>query len=89
MCVQIQPWCVEFLLPSSKEVVQDFEAGQEVFVARYRLQEQAGGLQVQLRLEQGCAQVQALIDREVSLVKHQLLAARLTTPPAGSPAGLP
>ena len=62
------------LVTGSNELMQDFEAGCEVLVGRYSLQNIAGGLQVQLEVEKGCAQVQALIDQEVALVKHQLLA---------------
>lgn len=89
LCLQVQPWCVQMVVTGSNELVQDFEAGQEVPVGRYSLQNLAGGLQVQLDLEQGCAQVQALIDQEVALVKHQPLAAHLHTPSTAPAPGKP
>lgn len=67
-------------MSGSNELVQEFEAGQEVHISRYSLQDHAEGLQVQLNLQQGCAQVQTLIDQEVALVKHQLMAAHTASP---------
>lgn len=89
LCLQVQPCCVQMVVTGSNELVQDFEAGREVLVGRYSLQNLAGGLQVQLDLEQGCAQVQAFIDQEVALVKHQLLAADHHTPSTAPAPGKP
>lgn len=69
------------MVSGSRALVEDFDKGQEVLISRYDLQGNPEGLQVQLDLQQGHAQVQAVIDQEVSLVKHNLLATRLTDRP--------
>lgn len=67
-------------------MLQDFIAGQEATIQQYGLQASsaAQGLQVQLCLQQGAAQVQALIQQETHLCKQELMAARLTAPAANA-----
>lgn len=84
--VQIQPHCVMLSMPHGGPVLQDFIAGQEASIQQYGLQASnaAQGLQVQLCLQQGAAQVQALIQQEAHLCKQELLAARLAPPAANA-----
>ncbi|KAL0033080.1 hypothetical protein WJX79_001998 [Trebouxia sp. C0005] len=86
--VQIQPHCIQLSHPGGGSVLEDFIAGQEASIEQYGLQAQAGGkgLEVQLRLEQGSARVQALIHQETDLVRQELLCTRLTTPAAANAA---
>ncbi len=87
--LQIQPHCIQLSHPGGGSVLQDFIAGQEAGIEQYGLQVQAAGkgLEVQLRLEQGSARVQALIHQETDLVRQELLSTRLTTPAAANAAG--
>ena len=73
-------------MPNGGPVLQDFTAGQEAHIQQYGLQASsaAQGLQVQLCLQQGAAQVQDLIQQEAHLCKQELLAARLTAPAANA-----
>jgi hypothetical protein len=87
--LQIQPHCIQLSHPGGGSVLEDFIAGQEASIEQYGLQAQAAGkgLEVQLRLEEGSARVQALIHQETDLVKQELLSTRLTTPAAANAAG--
>ncbi|DBB04699.1 TPA: hypothetical protein ACH3X1_012753 [Trebouxia sp. C0004] len=86
--IQIQPHCIQLSHPGGGSVLEDFIAGQEASIEQHGLQAQAAGkgLQVQLRLEQGSAYVQALIHQEADLVRQELLSTRLTTPAAANAA---
>lgn len=80
--VQVQPSCVQLVMPQTGTALQDFIAGQEASIRQHGLDGAAGreGLQVQLQLQEGCARVEALIQQEVHLVKQELLSARLRSP---------
>ena len=84
VCLQVQPACVQLIMPQGDLSLQDFTAGQEASIKQYGLDGAAAaqGLQVQLQLEEGAARVQALIQQEVHLVKQELLSARLRSPAA-------
>ena len=79
LTMQIQPHCVMLSMPNGGAVLQDFVAGQEASISQYGLQGSSAkqGLTVQLRLQEGAARVQALINQEADLCKQELLASRL------------
>ena len=87
--LQVQPHCIQLSQPEGGSPLQDFIAGQEASIQQYGLEGRAArqGLQVQLRLEEGSAQVQALIQQEAHLIRQELLSSRLRTPPVANAAG--
>lgn len=80
--LQVQPSCVQLVMPHGNIALQDFTAGQEASIKQYGLDSAAAGqgLEVQMQLQEGSARVQALIQQEVDLVKQELLSARLRSP---------
>ena len=87
--IQVQPSCVQLIMPQGGIALQDFIEGQEASIKQYSLDTSAGqqGLQVQMQLQEGSAKVHALIQQEVDLVKQELLSARLRSPAPLNPTG--
>ena len=87
--IQVQPSCVQLIMPQGGIALQDFTEGQEASIKQYGLDSSAGqqGLQVQMQLQEGSAKVHALVQQEVDLVKQELLSARLRSPASLNPTG--